>query len=61
MGQTALYTRQQLVMGGIIRTAQGHLEGQGVCRAMAFEHQTAQTQQGRAIVAPVVNQLFKTT
>jgi hypothetical protein len=48
-------------MGGIIRTAQGHFKRQSISRAMAFEHQTTQTQQGRAIVTPVVNQLLKTT
>ena len=59
MGQTALHTRQQLMMGGIIRTAEGHLKSQSICRAMALEDQTPLPQQSRPIVAPVVNQMFK--
>ena len=61
MGQTALHACQQLVMGGIIRTAQGHLKRQSISRSVALKHQTAQTQQGRAIVTPVVNQFFKSS
>jgi len=38
-----------------MRAAQGMFKGVGVGRAMALEHQAAQAQQGRAVVAAVVH------
>jgi len=47
------------MVGRIIRPLQGGQKRQFVCRSMAFEHQTLQAKQSRAIVAAMVNQLFK--
>jgi hypothetical protein len=46
-------------MGCIISAIQGPLKGKSICRAVAFEHQSAQAQQGSAVVAAMVNALFK--
>ena len=48
-------TRSSSVAGRIISPIQRLLEGEGIGRAMALEHQAAQAEQRRAVVAAVVD------
>ena len=59
MGNAFLHLGGQVISCGIISPTQCIFKSESVGRAMAFEHQTAQTQQCRAIVSSVVNQMFK--
>ena len=59
MGDARLDAIEQVVSGRIIRPVQGLLESELVGRAMALEHQATQAQQGRAVVAAVVNAVFE--
>jgi hypothetical protein len=59
MGEPGLHTVKQVVAGRIIRPVQGLFKGHFIGRAMAFEHQTTQTQQGCTVVAPMVHSVFK--
>jgi hypothetical protein len=50
---------QQIVPSSIIRAVQRISERHGVRGAMALEYQTAQSQQGRTVVATVIHSIFK--
>jgi hypothetical protein len=50
---------QQLVSACIISPVQGRLESDLVCRSVAFEYKSTQTQQGCAVVSAVVDTIFK--
>jgi hypothetical protein len=50
---------EQVVSGCIIRPVQSEAEAHYIRRTMALEYQTAQTQQGSAVVSTMVNPIFK--
>ena len=50
---------KQVVSSCIIRAVKGIPKSQRVSRTMALEHQTAQAEQGRAVVTAVINAIFK--
>jgi hypothetical protein len=52
-------TTKQLMSRSIIRSVQGDPERQFIRRAMTFENQATQAQQRRAVVATMVNSIFK--
>ena len=59
MGNPGADTVQQLVSGRIISPDQGLLKSQLVGRTVALEHQPTQAQQGRTVVAAVVDFPFE--
>jgi hypothetical protein len=59
MVDAGTHTVEQVVVCRIIRPVEGGFEGQGVGRTVTFEHQAAQAQQGRAVVAPMVNPMLE--
>ena len=54
MVDAGTHTVEQVVVSRIIRPVEGGFEGQGISGTVTFEHQTAQAQQCRAIVTPVI-------
>ena len=56
---TATDTVKQVVLCCIIRALKSELESHHVSRAVAFEDQTTQTQQGRAVVATMIHTLHQ--
>ena len=59
MGDASLDAIEQVVSGRIIRAVQGLLESELVRRAVALEHQSAQAQQGCAVVPAIIHAVFE--
>jgi hypothetical protein len=55
MGQLGFQARQQIVVRCIIRALKCRQKSQFISGSVAFEHQTAQSQQGSAIVPPMID------
>jgi hypothetical protein len=50
---------EQVVARGVVGTVERLLEGEGVGRAVALEHQAAQAEQGGAVVAAVIDPVLQ--
>ena len=59
MRDTLPHLVKQSMHGRIISACQRRLKAQRVSRSMALENQAAQAKQGRAVVAPMINTIFK--
>jgi hypothetical protein len=59
MGNPLAHLVKKTVPGRIISASERSLEGQRIGRTMALKHQAAQPEQGRPVVATVINPTFK--